>query len=184
MTETKIIARPGQQYLLVGEYPMDGTVDQPQLWLLPKPGGVDGASRLVQFMGLSIDAYEMTFARTNLLNFVPPYEGGRRTFPLVHARAAAELILRYAVDHRLDLLILGKRGAAAFNWTTHKNNWKMPLARVGYLHWYSVCSAYDLRATRRAAIIPHTKGVNLWWNNRENMERAQRFFGQLEIHGA
>lgn len=174
----KIINGHGQSFVIVGEAPSVDTVREPTTWLLPDDSGkMHSANRLLKFMGLSRQDYLQIFARTNLLDFCPPKKD---LFPIQQARAGAELVLRYAFDHEMSMLILGKRAACAFRWTRERGA-PLPIARVGYLHWYGVVSNYERRTHVPAAIVPHPSVSNLWWNSLENKARAQRFFGSLEV---
>lgn len=173
---TAIVNGRGQNYLLVGESPTPQTEGDPRAWLYPYNS--NSAMCLVQYMGISVDQYLDTFARTNILPFVPPIVGGHRSFPLMKARPSAELVLAHADAATMAMLIVGKRAACAFNWAKRRGT-ILPIARVGYLHWYRVQSAYDRRRMVRAAVLPHPKGVKRWWDLHENRVRAAAFFESI-----
>ncbi len=162
---TKIVNGKGQRLLLVGESAPEG-IEAPH-WLLP--GVSSEADFLLPRMGITAQAYVKMFARTYLLDETSsevPVNYGK-------ARASAEIILRHSIEHKLSLLFLGKRAGCLLPWGD------MPLARVGYLHWYSVNALHEREASVKAAILPDPYEDNPWWADSDNAARAHRFFFSL-----
>lgn len=124
----------------------------------PAPRGnrraFDGPSgdRLAQVMGMGRDELLGRVRARNLLRRWPGASGKGSAFPVADARAAAR---RARLDADV-VLLAGLRVAGAFG------------ARAGFFEWF------ELRG-RRAAVIPHPSGVNRWWNDAANRERARAF---------
>lgn len=116
---------------------------------------LDGASgdRLARLMGVA-DLH--THARVvNLLGRFPGRAGDKGDrFPLAEAREAA---CRLRPGAHRAVILLGRGVAAAFG----AGGWP-------FLEWRRLGSV-------PAAVVPHPSGVNHWWNDPANLERACTF---------
>lgn len=66
------------------------------------------------------------------------------------------------IEHpKSQLLLIGREAARAFGVDKE-------LGRNGYFHWFNT-------GERLVSVIPHPSGVNRWWNDKQNMERARLF---------
>lgn len=107
-------------------------------------------------------AFFAHFERTNVLDVYPGGDGKGDAFPLREARAAADA-MRPGLDGRAVVLV-GKatarafriRGPECFDWLTE-----------------------EPAPGSCAVVVPHPSGVNRWWNETENRDRARRFFRVL-----
>jgi len=113
-------------------------------------GGQTSRSRIVRLMAMESDA---SFVWRNLFSQPQGKSGKGDAFPMKTARARAA---RFHFDSDV-VMLLGKRVAAAFG------------AKTDYFEWF------DLRGSR-AAIVPHPSGINRWWNDPVNVERARAFW--------
>ena len=95
------------------------------------------------------DLLERVFAR-NVLDRWPGKNGKGDAFPMDEARRA---VLRMRIRGR-PVVLVGKTTAAAFD------------VRREFFEWFA------LRG-KRAVVIPHPSGVNLWYNDGANRERIR-----------
>jgi len=129
----------------------------------PTPGAplAQARKRIGELIGLTPDEMAERFEWRNLLDEWPGYgPGGGSAFPKNAARHRA----RYELVHHRPLtmttnrrfIYLGKRVAEAFHfdeqWLTWRND---------------------------QAICPHPSGLNRWWNEPANLERAREFWRAL-----
>ena len=159
--------------LLLGESPAAGTQHDPESWLAP--GSSSSADRLLKFTGYTEDEYLDTFARDNLLHYLPRRSGKGRNFPLSRAKRQVERIFRDRWAPNQRIVMLGRRVASAFDWV----QWDRRIgliqhSEVRYLKWYRVMNKWG--RVIRAAVVPHPSGVNRWWNDANNRRRARTFF--------
>jgi uracil-DNA glycosylase len=119
-------------------------------------GDKRSARRLAELVGARRAS---DFFRTrNLLQAFPGKAGKGDRFPMAEARAAAtKMRLRGTV------LFAGKKVAAAFGCSS-----------AMYFEWRR-------RGGFRYAVVPHPSGVNRWWNDPSNRERARAFFRDLAV---
>jgi uracil-DNA glycosylase len=147
--------------VLVGEAPSRDTEG------LPPFSGRSGA-RLAELLGE--DPAE-AFALENLLRRWPGPAGSGKgsAFPLGPARKGARRLLRAYRGRRF--ILAGWRVASAFG-VRPCGHWPRELEWCG--DW-----AHSLDGSGAGAgsfaVLPHPSGVNLWWNDPANVERARRF---------
>jgi len=105
------------------------------------------------------------FEAVNLLDEFPGKSGKGDAFPLDSARkaAAALLLARLRGGERRFVLLLGGNVAKAFG-----------VHRRPILEWFQA------DAGLLVAVFPHPSGVNRWWNDAGNRERAGEFARQLK----
>lgn len=118
------------------------------------------ASRLAGLFGVTKDEYLERFDRINLIGIWPGKKGKGDAFPMAEAAAAAEK-LKDALLGR-TVLFLGVATAKAFRYP------------YDALEWHSFNEGL-------AAVLPHPSGVNRWWNDEGNSERASVFCRRMEI---
>jgi uracil-DNA glycosylase len=119
---------------------------------------LDGRSgeRLARLLGVGLDQLLERFETANLLERWPGPAGRKgAAFPARMAREAAE-----RVRLRGSVLLAGRRVAAAFRLS------------APYFEWATLRGA-------RVAVIPHPSGVNRWWNDPANRERAAAFLREV-----
>lgn len=145
--------------VLVGEAPSRDTEGRP-------PFSGRSGRRLAELLGEDLDE---AFLLENLLQRWPgPASSGKGSaFPLGPARKSARRLVREYRGRRF--VLVGWRVAAAFGVPVH-------VARP--LRWYGDW-AHSLDGSGAGAgsfaVLPHPSGVNLWWNDPANVERARRF---------
>lgn len=160
-------------YVLVGEAPNAATVGRPHLWLVPDDSGIPHtANRLRDLAGMTTPEYLRVFQRRdNVLPGIP--RGGRwvkRHDEIARARADGLMRSSSLSEH---FVLLGMRAARAFG-----------LVKPEPLVWLNVCASTDdvrclPQSLRLAAYLPHTSGLNRWWNDEENKSRGQEFLSHL-----
>lgn len=115
--------------------------------------------RLARLCGLDLATFLVRFERLNVAENWPGKAGkGDRYFGAREARRAAD-DLRSLLAGR-SVVVLGSANAAAFRLT-------VPAFR------------FQQVGEARIAWSPHPSGVNLWWNDPANEDRARRFWRQL-----
>lgn len=132
------------------------------------PGRADGEpcrgpafARLAQVAGVEEAAFFDAFERTNLLSEYPGRAAKGDLFPRRLAERAAE---RMAPRLRGRVVVLMGRNVA----------WAFGVDDLHYLTWYVGRGGWA-----RFAVCPHPSGVNRWWNDEGNRDRAGEFFQQL-----
>lgn len=165
-------------WLLLGEAPNAATEGLPRLWLRPDDSGIrHSANRLLEFTGYDWETYMRTFTRDNLVHRLPRRLGKGRNFPIATARRE---VPRVFAEHELchGFLMLGKRVANAFTWYSMGDVLApIPRSKIEYLTWNWVVDSQGRR--KPAIVIPHPSGLNHWWNDEGNRERAREFFRSL-----
>lgn len=185
-------------YLLVGEAP-NAAGDGPWILKPDNSGELHSANRLLVYTGWiealgsrerARLAHWETFDRANLLQACPPISGRGRAFDVGEARSAARgLILEAQRGKYRGLVVLGFRAARAFGWhaSPHDLNpisldqvraWPLKWLLAGY-RGRGVGETKTVFAAMRAAVVPHPSGVNRWWNDPANRDRAREFFAEL-----
>jgi len=124
------------------------------------PKGARSAKRLSTLIGGDV---RRLFDAENLLDRWPGKAGKGDSFPIEIARKKAIELLE---TDRHDILILfGRKVAEAFG--------------LGDARWFE-----ERRIGRRSLYaVPHPSGINLWWNDRTNVEKARRFFEEVAREG-
>ena len=106
-----------------------------------------------------MDAFDLV----NLLDRWPGKKGKGDAFPLDEARASAR---RLNLWGKPLVILVGRNVARAFGANS-----------VAYLEGF-------LLGYVNAVVIPHPSGLNRWWNDPANTERARRFMRSLlEVPG-
>lgn len=169
--------------LILGESPNEATAGKPHLWLMPNDSGRHNAARrLLKWSGLSRERYLELFDRDYALRRLPRKKGKGRAFD----RRRATRLLQKRCDvwckQQRRVIVLGFRLAKCFFWYNQRGlryqGWE---GRVPPLTWSRATLNFDpdLLDTFPAAVVPHTSGINLWWNNHDHRAAARRFFEEL-----
>lgn len=137
--------------VLVGAAPGKNT--DPANPLYPINGTYAG-HRLMALMGLQTDEYLSLFDRRNVLNWFPGDSGKGDKFPMSVAIPAAQSMSKELVGCRV--LFVGKAVAKAFQYP-------------------EVLLTWQIHRGFEAACLPHTSGVNHWYNDEENRRAARTF---------
>lgn len=148
---TRCPVHSSHRIAIVGEAPGPNT--DPGMAFYPYPER-SAAGRLKALLGWDRREYLTTFARSNLLD---EYPGS--SFPIGRARAQAEPTAQRLAPR--PLLLMGRGVAMAFSF---------PHDRL--LVWEDYLLGVTLV---RAAVVPHTSGRNLWYNDPANREAARAF---------
>ena len=122
--------------------------------------------RLLALMGITRDEYMERFARVNLLDYWPGSINGSGSgdkFPKKAAQASARRILAQ-FQYPWKILCVGQRVGECF---IHKS-------RLTYYEWM-LCPSNFPPAVRDVAVIPHTSGLNRYWNDPSNVKLAEKF---------
>jgi len=141
---------------IVGEAPGPRTrADMP---FYPYPPN-SAAGRLLRYLGWSRSRYLLTFARRNLLDEWPG-----PTFPVAKARHCVPHLVSGL--HPRPMLLMGKGVSAAFGVTgldpLQLTTVRVPHADLGHVD-------------AQVAIVPHTSGRNLWYNDPTNQRAVREF---------
>ena len=139
-----------ERILLVGQAPnQHGDPRRPLV------GGRTG-TKIQTLAGLDLREYARTFDLVNLLSGWEGKDGNGDAFDLARAKVATRALLRSRTNRAI--ILVGRAVADAFG---------VPGTRP-YLAWF-------LHEGRAMAILPHTSGVNRWWNDPENEKAAEIF---------
>jgi len=119
------------------------------------------SGRLMNLMGLTVDEYLGSFRRINLIDEYPGRlaSGNGDKFPMRQARAKAKRILQQMCD--FHILCIGKRVGQCFNLDE-------------CFVWEERIQCYPL-TRNRIAMIPHTSGLNRFYNSPDNVRQAETF---------
>lgn len=140
---------PATNLIILGEAPGDyPRYDPKKHALFPYPVGCAG-HRLMKLMGLERWEY-VQLDRRNLLDYYPGKAGKGAKFPHGASREAVRKLHESQALIGHNVLLVGKRLATAFGYETQE-----------MLTWHH-CKAYNY------AIVPHTSGINRWWNSPGN----------------
>lgn len=141
--------------LVIGQAPSRGRDGEPPL------SGRSGA-RLANLAGISLEEFLGQTDRVNLIERWPGRSGKKGDrFPAAEARARFHVILPMCSGHRV--VLLGSHVAEAFRFYGRPFCWARSLTPV-YADW---------------AFCPHPSGVNLWWNDPDNVRAASEFWRNL-----
>ena len=123
------------------------------------------SSRLLALMGITRDEYMERFARVNLLDYWPGAlaSGKGDKFPRAEAKKAAKRILAQ-YEYPWKILCVGHKVGECF----------LPKMRVKYYDWM-ICISNFPPGVRDVAIIPHTSGLNRYWNDPDCVKLAENF---------
>lgn len=138
----------GDRLIIMGEGP--GSYTRP-LVLYPYPVNCTG-HRLMKLMGVKRFEY-MHMDRRNLFPLYPGKSGKGAAFPTSRARGLAREVAPSLAGY--NVLFIGLRLARAF--------WSDPVP----LQWFE--------GMYRHAVVPHTSGVNHWWNDPDNRAQGEAF---------
>lgn len=145
---------------LVGEAPGPRTrADCP---FYPYPS-TSAAGRLLDMLGWTRSRYLLTFARMNLLSEWPG-----QSFPVAKARECVPQIV--ATLHPRPMLLMGKGVAAAFG---------VGVLPPLVLTTVTVPHGELGQVLARVAVVPHTSGRNLWYNDPINRAAVREFVNSL-----
>jgi hypothetical protein len=145
---------------LVGEAPGPRTRADCPFYPYPR---TSAAGRLLALLGWSRSKYLLTFARMNLLSEWPG-----DSFPIARARECVPHIV--AALHPRPMLLMGKGVAAAFG-VSALPPCVLVERRVPHIELGEVLA--------KVAVIPHTSGRNLWYNDPGNRNRVRDFIELL-----
>lgn len=149
-------------YLLVGESPNRATARRPDLWLVPDDSGLKHtANRLRDLAGWTTEEYLRVFSRRDNVLPLPP-KGWRKE----HQEVARDRACKMLRDHHLadGVVCLGMRAYLAFSDVTGCG--VPPAQDVAPCAFYREAGGSGLGA--RVAYLPHTSGLNRWWNDAAN----------------
>ena len=119
------------------------------------------SGRLLKLMDITRDEYLDRFSRINLIDYWPGSlkSGKGDKFPMRDGRMAAHRLLQQGSGYHI--LCIGKKVGKCFN-MEDCYVWKD----------YIQCFPFT---TNRVAMIPHTSGLNRYWNDPVNVQQAQSF---------
>lgn len=153
--------------LLVGEAPGRGYEGQPAF-------SSASGQRLTKLLGQDV---REVFYCWNLLADSQPLGNKGTKFPTGEARQSAKRLLwaletPAAKGREVRMLLAGSRVASAFK----LRHWQL-------FEWSDMWTRSTLLLNKGApwlheikyAVIPHPSGVNRWWNEPDNVERARKF---------
>jgi hypothetical protein len=151
---------PDHKIGLVGEAPGPRTRADCPFYPYPPQSA---AGRLLAYLGWTRAQYLTTFARINLLSEWPG-----PSFPVGKARECVPHVV--AALHPRPMLLMGKGVAAAFG-----------VSVIPPLSLVKIPLAHRERGTVLAevAIVPHTSGRNLWYNDPANRLAVREFVNSL-----
>jgi hypothetical protein len=151
---------PDHKLALVGEAPGPRTrADCP---FYPYPPS-SAAGRLLDYLGWSRSKYLLTFARMNLLSEWPG-----PSFPVWRARECVPNVVEAL--HPRPMLLMGRGVAAAFGLGALR---PLELVRV------TLPRRDQGQVLARVAIVPHTSGRNLWYNDPAHRAAVRTFVESL-----
>lgn len=152
---TVCTVHPDHLLALVGEAP--GPRTRCDLPFYPYPP-TSAAGRLRAILGWSRSEYLLTFARRNLIQDYPgPH------FPIATARLCVPGLV--ASLHPRPMLLMGRGVATAFG--------------VAELPPLTLATRVVAGWTCTLAVVPHTSGRNLWYNDPRNREAVRDFICNL-----
>jgi len=113
--------------------------------------------------GLTLEEYERTFERVNLLQKFPGAIQNGDSFPVAKAKIAAQVVERMARER--TIIFVGRNVSRAFGYC----NKSLPFfeLNVNRVHGY------------RFVCVPHTSGRNHWYNRPENLVQATQWWGEF-----
>ena len=150
----------GKKILLVGQAP--SRTGSPTLDA-STPGSA--SSRLLKLFDMTRDDYMDRFKRLNLIHDYPgSLPGGRGDrFSITEGRKSAQRIQKQISEHHI--LCIGKKVGKCFN-LDECFTWN------DYIHCYPFTRNW-------IAMIPHTSGLNRFYNDPDNVQRTKTFLQEL-----
>ena len=147
-------AHPGiGRVVLVGQAPCCG--GDPRVPLTGRSGRF-----LASACGIPFWSYLRWTVRVNLLDYWPGKSGKGDAFPMAEAREAAAALEPSLKGRRAVLLGHGVASAFGLGGRPYLGPWEVVPRPLGSF---------------AAAVLPHPSGVNRFWNDPTNRERAGRF---------
>ncbi len=127
-------------------------------------GGPGAGSRLAKLCGITHEQFLEKFSTINLLKTYPGRNGKGDRFPMKAAqRAAVKMWVGSRAFCGYDrVIIVGAATVRAFPFSKAE---AQPCTWMGHAKWL--------------AFLPHPSGVNHWYNNPSNRQRAERFLREL-----
>jgi uracil-DNA glycosylase len=136
----------------------------------PLVGGSTG-NRLLDLSGLQTWLrFLKTFETMNVIDYYPGSTGKGDRFPAGEARVAAREKVKMLAGRRV--IFVGVAVAEAFGLISPRPFEWLVYAAEGFIAYTPTVAAYH------GAMIPHTSGVNQFWNDPENVAAARRFFAE------
>ena len=118
--------------------------------------------KISKLLGITQLDYANEFDRVNLFRSWPGKKGKGDTFPMRAAEFRASKMMRSAEFRcRSFVILLGKNVARAFG---HRGDY----FELGFLRGRTMC-----------VTLPHTSGVNLWWNDSKNLTRGRKIMRSM-----
>jgi uracil-DNA glycosylase len=115
--------------------------------------------RLASLCGMTLEEYLAYFDRTNLLDYWPGAAARGDLFMSLRDSKLRAQAMRPKVEGRV-VVLLGFNVSAAFE-VKHRPLFFEP-------HWGGIFG-----------VCPHPSGINMWWNQRQNVEHARLFWRQV-----
>jgi uracil-DNA glycosylase len=144
--------------IIIGQAPARGNDGK-----LPFAGRSGSRLATLAGVGSSGDDIPNYFTLINLLDHYPGKEGKGDAFDMALAtQAARKLTVELKAMRRTRILMMGKKVRRAMG---VQGQWE-------YLEWFDF-------GPHRATVFPHPSGVNRWWNDRHNVDRAELFLHRL-----
>ena len=153
----------GKKILLVGQAPSRNGGYGEKALDAGIPSSASG--RLLKLFDMSREEYLDRFKRLNLLDYWPgALKSGRGDkFPILEGRKSAQRIQKQISEYHI--LCIGKRVGKCFN-MDDCFKWEE------YIHCYPF-------TRNRVAMIPHTSGLNRFYNDPDNIQRTKTFLQEL-----
>lgn len=157
-------------FLLVGEAPNPATVGRPHLWLRPDDSGIrHTANRLRDLAGWTTAEYLTVFSCRDNVVSLNLKKWNHAVQAIARQRAKNMLRMVCQTPTVRGVVCLGKHAAEAFG-----------LDDVVPLQFDRVRVDGVLGADPvRVAYLPHTSGLNRWWNDPFNLCTGQAFLRSL-----
>ena len=119
---------------------------------------------LAEMLGLPQEEMLRRFLFINLLPRFPGKAKGGDAFPMDQARVYAEALASF-FSRKNSVVLLGRNVAKAFN-----------LGSLDLLSWHHPVQTHGART----AMVPHPSGINRWYNDEANREKATWFLRSIE----
>ena len=114
--------------------------------------------KLAEICGIKHEEYARIFDTINLIDEYRGKSGKGDIFPLKEAR---KKVIEIWPDLNYDIIILaGKAVASSFR------------IKIDYFQWTQI-------ENKNITVIPHPSGINRWWNDDFNKEKAKKFMRNL-----
>lgn len=132
--------------------------------------------RIAELMGIEHHELGKRFALANVFDRWPGPSGRGKgdAFPVKRARTLA-CAMRQGLRGR-RVVAFGSQVARILIHDDRGEEWILPF---GDCDWPQLMN--DEKPELLLALVPHPSGVNRWWNERDNVARAQRFLRSLVV---